>query len=108
MTLDRYAADQNAFFKQYSISFERMTNMTTSSLFPTREIIVDVHKHLFEEGTLQTTTTSSSSPTSSIAPNISPSVQSSAKTMNDVSAQGLRWGLVSLGMTLLVCLLFGA
>lgn len=59
--VELFAADQEAFFKQYAESFPKMIGFTTSALEPEIDIKVPVHYNLVKEGTMGTNTTSSAS-----------------------------------------------
>ncbi|KAK5665555.1 hypothetical protein QVD99_007901 [Batrachochytrium dendrobatidis] len=50
--VQRYAADQKAFFDQYAISFAKLSNQVTGvTLNPAMSISIAVHANLLEEGT---------------------------------------------------------
>ncbi|KAJ3267185.1 hypothetical protein HDU77_005388 [Chytriomyces hyalinus] len=49
--IQQYAKDENAFFTQYAISFEKMLNLSPSSLSDPVAIMIKRHSNLVEEGT---------------------------------------------------------
>lgn len=69
--VELYAADQEAFFKQYAESFPKMVGLTTANLDPEIDIKVPVHYNLFKEGTLKNNSTNSTSSSSSSAVGLS-------------------------------------
>ncbi|KAI8923967.1 heme peroxidase [Entophlyctis helioformis] len=72
--VERYANDQNAFFAQYAISFEKLLAQTRSPLMPAVPLMISVHANLLAEGTTDaegnvitpptTATTGTAAPTS--------------------------------------------
>nr|KAJ3418120.1 L-ascorbate peroxidase 3 [Polyrhizophydium stewartii] len=54
--VEKYAADQSAFFVQFEASFSKMTGLTASSLTDAFTLDIPVHKNLTQEGTVNVPT----------------------------------------------------
>jgi hypothetical protein len=51
--LSRFARDQDAFFKQYAISFQKMIELSAVPLDSNPAVLnIPVHRYLFEEGSI--------------------------------------------------------
>jgi catalase (peroxidase I) len=53
-----YADDQTAFFKQYAISFQKLTKLTNATLSDDTSVAVKLHANLLAEGSVANSTSS--------------------------------------------------